>query len=366
MELVARYYRKLICYLVGYFYDGRVYRFTECNGSIQLKRIEKAGKVPPFVIVARQHYSEELKIYPIDEKKEVKKLLGLELNNKCAKYQINDTGDGKCRVNIWTFDSMVRHFRVIVPETYILANSLEHNEVLEILLPLRQEPLFVAKSQANIISSGQTSLLGSAELFSFSCGLPSGYISRVSKEHAECRLFDALEKNGIDPYIRFFTQFEKAGLQALCKAVLVPAFFSIAVYALASSSWLLWQKSRLSGLNDELGENIAMVIDAQIALDTNMQAERAMTRFFASQHSKSEVWLVLSNLISTTQFKSLRYSNGRYTVLGETERATEFMSKLVNDPRVVNAKFDYPVRNLKRGESFHISFEIKRLSGEAK
>ena len=120
---------KLLFRLVGYF-NGEMNMFSRQNGILAIRPAHK-GFSPKIIIVAHNYYSEKVETYPLENKKELTKLLKLQASK--GKYSlIQNTSNNNTQVNIWKFKDIVQMGTINIPETYILGEQLAKNEVLTI------------------------------------------------------------------------------------------------------------------------------------------------------------------------------------------------------------------------------------------
>ena len=127
---LLQFYKQILGKVRLGYYDGELSRVV----------IGKDGRVsfekePEFeasiVIVSRAFYQEKLSSYPVDNRRELKKLLALNHSDKSCSL-IHEVADGHSWVNEWLFDSGLSKALFYLPESLLFAQSIEQGAVLEV------------------------------------------------------------------------------------------------------------------------------------------------------------------------------------------------------------------------------------------
>ena len=111
----------------------------------------------------------------------------------------------------------------------------------------------------------------------------------------------------------------------------------------------------------QLAQNKSSVNQALNTLEqfeaTNAQLN-TLQGFTQSQQLASSLFFVLQQLVTTAELSNIRFEDNRYILRGTANKATDALQIILNNERVNNAKFDYPSRKERGGESFVISFTL--------
>lgn len=417
-------YQKLLCKITGYYANNTLYRFVYAESGITLMPVSPEAYAPHLLIIAKPYYQEQLKNYPIENKKELKKLLALEFSQTKFIYNIipADTSlddkhnDAQSRVNIWQLDkndlkAKIPSLKVILPESFLLALTLDNNQILQqdCLIPsddlsnekqeqkqpqIKAKKLFVGAANNATVSALNSPLVNNFERFCHSLGLSydvkenslaesSVYQESTAEQLAE-RLINGLSKCPLSLFTNFFVQETAKKDTPIIKAIALPIVAVFTIYLGVTSAWLYWQQQSL------MSEVAAQKMDVNQALQIQEQFIAYQQQFVLlddfsnQQQARSLFWIIWSELIEDAQISTIRYINNRYVLIGKTNKvakvkdedkekvaadptikpastifkATAYLEKLIQQPGVIDAKFDSSVRISKRNESFTISFLI--------
>lgn len=134
LQQITSVLKKILCSFVGY-YDGALNCFeTSSNGELTLKQVSEHNIDKKFLIliVARNFYSEQARNYPVENKKELKKLLNLEFSSSSALSKTffhswpdckktSDKVNTQSAVNIWQFNNCVPTAYLTLPESLLFS-----------------------------------------------------------------------------------------------------------------------------------------------------------------------------------------------------------------------------------------------------
>ncbi|WDE03949.1 hypothetical protein SG34_021640 [Thalassomonas viridans] len=351
-------YKKLLCRMTGYYCQGTLYRLSYGAGGISFLAAEKDGPAPLILVAAREYYQEQLKSYPVEEKKAIDGLLRLEYGEHSVKYHIADISNGSSHVNIWQFSPDLPKAKLILPESFLLHLGLDHQEVL--ISESASECLFVAKANKAVVSSLSGALINDVERFCTSAGLALPQQSyQIEQAQLPERLLSGLAACHLNKLLLFVTNLSVRDNTSLIKACIAPVLLTGSLYLLISSLWLLWQNHELQQQVEHQQEEVMQAVALRDDFSRDQQQLELLSDFLVTKSSKSLAWLIVADIYNRADITALRYTNGRFILLGKAPKATDFLAKLSENPLVNNAKFDLPVRKTKKSDHFTISFILK-------
>lgn len=382
--ILVEHYKRLLCKTVGYYANGIMHSFVYSQTEISLVPSEDTF-VPQILIIAREYYQEKLATYPIEDKKELAKFLALEFSSQQKKYQVVAQGEGSSQVNVWQFKQELPKAKIIVPESFVLAQSVgEQTLLIQQCLTSRssenqcpEKKLYISLCNQGVVSTLNSSLINTPERFCNSVGLQVVESSVVSTaKELPLALIKGVINAPIGQLLTFSLQQEYKNYKTVIKAVALPVATIFTCYLGLSSGWLYWQHNSLQQKVASQKADISQALSNQDEYVKNQTELMMYNSFLAQQQAKSLVWLTLASIIENVQVRTLRYADGRYIILGRTYdkpendvepitgdekispiyKSTDFLEKLIQQDFVVDAKFDSSVRRSRNYESFTVSF----------
>jgi hypothetical protein len=364
--------KKLLVKFGGYF-DGNMYRFLlDEKGQLSLSTTaEKASLIndeadvtsngfsPSIIIVARKHYQEKVSSYPVENKRELTKLLTLQYNEQeNVYYHINPTAEGKSTVNSWHFEHQVPSAYIIIPETVLLTADSENNQIV---ILSREKRLFAVRSNGLVQSSQQTAVINASQRFAESTGLPFNHAKIIKDKIIKpddfvSQLLIGTQQLAFRRLIACFRPLKIKQPSLLAKKIMIPFFSLTTIYIVLSSSYLLYQDNTLQSQLAAQKSQVSESLNQQQLFDNNIEYYLALTDFLKEKQSRSPIWLVLMDIFPQAQFTNIQLQKNRYILRGKTAKATDLLETISNNVNVVEAKFDSPSRSTKDHDLFVISF----------
>jgi len=365
--------KKLLCSMVGYF-DGNLHRFILADdGQLTLQTTLPEATLtnknkPPFIIVARQCYSEKNRTYPVESKSELKKLMALEFSALTTKQRANtfyhnwgsDTnikkGNAQSQVNIWQFNDNVPTSFLRLPESLLLALTTPEGQVIQVK---SEQSTYVVRVNNVIHSLCHTAIIHSAQRFVMSIGVAQLHSTKLVENNAlATQLAKGIKKLSL-PIILSFLQVPKdTNRLQILKNIFIPFVMVMGVYLSVSSGYLVLKEYRLQQKLAEQSSEVSIALKQQVNFDKQLSRYTALKSFLTTQHTRSPLWLVMVELFPTTQFTNIRVAQNRVVLRGNTQKATELLEILSKSKQVKEAKFDFPIRKNRNKEVFVISFEL--------
>lgn len=359
----------LIALNIGYF-DGNLYKLTLVNGKPSWQPASQQQFKPWILIAGRAYYEEQAKAYPIDNRREVNKLVSLELEQRegDSAFITFPPSDGKVSVNNWHFSPLLPQARIRVPESALLA--WDAPMLAALTFQCQNQVLFAVNTPKGVVSSLRGGLIQDIDSFAIASGIALTPTSETEtdsdKSHAE-NILDSLFKL----LLRYPTAFVHSGSaqgdwQTSLNRLLFGAALGGALYLSVSSGYLMFSEHRITSQLEQQREVVNQSLMVQNQYHQLLSELESQRSFIASQQSTTPFWLVIEPLMQHARFRSLKYRNGRYQINGETDKATDLIDMLNRSPMVKDAKFDTQIRKSRKKEVFLISFLIENDAGETK
>jgi len=365
-ESVPLFLKKTLCKLARY-YNGKIYRFELIDNTLTLTLDEATENKSLILIIAREFYKEQAKIYPIDNKAELSKLLALQYpsDNNYHSY-IWGSDNGQSQVNIWQFEQALPSANIYMPETLLLALSANEQEVLTIVDDVNENNrgnLFIGRLGEVIHSLRSTAVVNTPQRFIMSTGLANraDNVLKISSDNLATQLARGTKKLSFSLFSVFFKRPKKSDNLQLLKKVTIPFFTVLFIYLALTSGYLVVKKYNLA---QELANNSAEVSQAlslQQKLDDMQLRHSAFKSFLATQRNYSPLWLILVDIFPHAEFSNIQTSNERIVLRGSAKKATQVLQLLSDDVRILDAKFDFPTRKNRGRDVFVISFKLAEL-----
>ncbi len=364
--------KKILCSYVGY-YDGTLNGFElSSSGELTLKQVSEQNGVKkfPLLIVARSFYSEQARSYPIENKKDLNKLLKLEFSSSkravstffhvwSDSKHVNEKSSTQSAVNIWQFEYSVPAAYLTLPESLLLAVITKANQVLTIN---SNKPSYVARADQLIHSLTKTPVVTTTQRFAMSAGiaelLPTQVVNVKSLPSAIALGLKELPLQIIASFIKrpeINSRFE------LIKNIALPALAVITLYLASTSGYLTCKKYSLQQLLSAQREDVSTALAQQIDFDKKSVRYNALQKFTAAQENSTPFWLIMAELFPSAQFINIRMNKERFVLRGTAIKAIGLLENLTKYKQVSDAKFDFPVRNNRGKEAFVISFKLTNI-----
>lgn len=350
----------LLAKLTHYFDNGLNCFTYDSKQKLTLTPVNKEHTKVWMLMVARRHYTELNRSYPLEKRSEVKKLIKLEYQGQRVFYKIAKVDNGKTQVNIWVFDSQLPQALITLPESLLFSTLLSNNQILKVN---SQATLFVAKHKDIVSSQMAGALITNSQSFAMAIGLSSdAKVNELVAEGRPIELLTALKRLGITDLSLFFALPSVNPSSYTIKKVLLPASLIFVVYLLGSSAYLLGYKAYLQSQINNQSEGINTALDASADMDVQLERYQQIQRFMAKQKDVAAVWLVMSGIFPEAELSRFQLEQGRFVLAGQTARATSLLEKLNDHPYVEDARFDNPTRSSRGKEYFVISFRVGPLA----
>ena len=349
--------KKIICFLIGYF-DGQVNRFRlNSTGDLYLSPVLVKERTPFILIFARRFYQETAQNYPIENTKELKKLLALELaSQQNSYYHIWGKENGQSKVNQWKFQEHLPKSWFNIPESLLFALNSHNGQITHIQTTPAS---FITRVNGVVYSVPQSNIITSNHHFSMSVGVSSQQVSKVIDENNfASSLAQSIKKLPASLFARFINLPKTENKQLQIKQLITPVIVILTSYILLTSVFLNYKQSQLEQKIAIQSKEVSNALDLQQRLEQKNLRYIELKEFFAKQQTSSGLWLTLVNVFPHAIIHNIRKSEDRYIVRGMTSSATNLLELVSTQANVVDARFDLPITKNKGKETFIISFKM--------
>jgi len=355
------------------------------NKNIELQVVNNKGNTKyRWLILGREHYFETSKEYPIANKRDVKNALAFEDNKAPFKgvtlHHIERVNEQAHKVTFWVIKPKILEGLttlpwLVLPESYLLAKSLEPNINLAVVEGLNKT-LFISKIGQSVLSGIKSSQTPNIENFAFSSGSPisseNGQFYTSSRTNFLSLLYKGVKLLNLTELQGFLLKRKKVNWQNYpWKQAGLTSSIILTLYLALSSGWLLLkqyqQESKLSVQTTEVNQALAL----QKELQKQNELQKQLIIPLAEQVPYWNVWpVVLDTIYVGSKIKALHYKKGKITIQGaanKTIKATDILAKLSKSSYVQSPSFSKPMRKYRGKEEFSISFSFANaLSNQIK
>lgn len=367
--------KALLALNIGYF-DGGLYKLTSESGKLSWQAVSQQQFRPWILIVGRAYYEEHAKAYPLESRREVSKLVALELEQRDGDnaFMTYPARDGKVSVNIWHFDAMplpsqqdtpLPSAKIRVPESAVLAWRAPMLSALTFQCPSHR--LFAVNTPKGVVSSQQGGLIQDLDSFAIASGIALGTPAEqpdVSHADAAAQGLAALLFQNPTAFIQ--TSGQQGDWQTNLNRLLVGAMLGAACYLGLSSAYLTFREYQINSQMEQQQEKVSQSLAIQNQYQQLIAQLDNQHRFIDTQQATVGFWQVLEPILQQASLRNVQYRNGRYQLNGEADKATEVIERLNQHPWVKDAKFDSQIIKSRKKEVFLISFLIDPDAQEEK
>ncbi|MBU0912814.1 MAG: hypothetical protein KKF22_09780 [Gammaproteobacteria bacterium] len=349
----------------GWYLDDS-YGFANADGQWQLK--SKDAAEIRLLIVARKHYKEFVKYYPVTNIKELKQVLAEEYSDNTGVFHlIGDEADNQRQVCSFVFDAQVFELfpsaLAFIPETVLLWKALQSDQA--IVEVQHSSPYFLYCKGALPVSQLKQQLCPDLYSFILNNGLPEGLANKPISALSHINIvLQALAKTLISDWKTvFFKAPQTKSLQINWKQLAIVTGILGFSYMLLSSAYLSLMLAHREQQLVNLGTDVEQLLQVQESMDNTQTAFNSLGQARAEPLHSAHLWLVVLELqqnypdLKITGLSSL---GNQHTVRGTANRATDILTHLQKSAWVQTVRFDAPVRREKTQELFVIVIELKQ------
>lgn len=365
----------------GYLAD-RLYYFTHKKNTVSLNHnIQSQHRKLHWLILAREHYFETSKEYPIANKKDLTQALRFE--ESIAPFDgltltfIQRLDEQTHKVTFWVVNPQIlltldTQPWLILPESYLLAKSLTKNQNI-IAIARMTVPIYIAKIGQNITSGVQSVNTPDLETFAIASGstLEQNNNNEIQSEHLETKghngngfstlLHQCIQSTNIvelKNFIRKPNAIEWQSYPWKKAGVLIVSVLSL--YLVLTSTWLAFNEYRIAHQLNEQSKRVNEALAVQKQYRLQEEWSQVLSQPFNDLKPYWNTWHVVLNIVEMgAEIKSVHYKQGEITIQGKAKKgakATDILVKLNALNVIESPRFTSPVRNSRGQEEFTISF----------
>ena len=315
------------------------------------------------VVLARQHYQEFLRIYPITDAKELKSVLKQEFaESPYVLHQFDYSEPNQTKVCTFILDpAAIENCPgwVYFPETMLLAHAPFASDQEERLWDCTKDHGFYFYCRDGLsVSQKQGPICASPAMFMLNNGLPEDLVEQVPSPQAYTRALVSGLKNCLIRGRSFgcwVIQKDVASGFNLKKWLLMSSGLLLAYLLIVTLYMHFGIESRKTAIAG-LGDGVNQLLDSQSKQKELAESFDLFLKNKSGLSHISPVWGIVQVMLeSKVSLFSFSIEDDRLTLRGSAPRATEVLATLLKIPDVASAEFTAPVRNDNGVEAFVIS-----------
>lgn len=339
------------------YYDGNLYRFVLENNNLILAPSD-SDFTPTLLIVSPNYYQEQQISFPIDDKKELKKLLKLQLaDNEVPLIQKQE--EGKSEVNTWIFEKSVPEALIRVPESLLIGSHCENGDVFRVT-DSENQATFITRFDGLIYSSAVKGMISNTERFAMSTGLSLEKNILIEYGEKAVAIANALSVSLLGDFLSFIKKPKTEDAKSLLIQAVTPILSVITIYLLVSSAYISIKLSSAENKLAQQAQQVTELLEIQNSLIDDQDKYQQLTKFLNNRTNVSGLWVVIAPIFKTATIKNITIQDDKFLIRGQTKSATLLLDTLTNNPNVLTAKFETPVRKNRNIEQFNLSFKLKK------
>lgn len=343
---------KIFSFLTQYIKFNSIELFTV------LPNLKKNLSKPLITVLSRECYDESSSIFPVENKRNLKKLLKIN-NFSNLKFICANQNPPHSKVLFWQVSHPeILNSPLVIPETWLLTQVLQSNIIYEI--DNSKGSYYFAVSQTNFFSSFKSPLIHSAELFSNSCGLSFRDTEKISADKLKDLLFEALLMTPFTDLVQFRFINTSQPKKHINPRVFLPSIIIAIGYLIISSSYLLIKSHRIEARLADIKPYSTELLTLKNQLDADIKSLDMANRLTENKLHTADVWNILYPLFEDeVKFTSIRIDGTKVYLTAHAKSAVNALEILNNNKRVRNARFRGPQRTDRKGERFNLEFEYE-------
>ena len=345
-ELIAKF---LVSF--GGYFDGELYRFVKQNNKLIL---EESKNEPKILFVGSNQLHEKVLSFPIDDRKEIDKLLKLQLGNNEIGV-IQNIEEGKSQINTWSFNKAVPKSFIRLPESLVLSSACENGEVI-LLEGNNQSVTYLTRFDNVIYSATSHGMVNTSDRFAMSVGLSLGHPTSIEVSDRANAIVEGIRHLRIKQIFPFMIKSVKIEPKRLFLNIAIPVIALMSVYLFLTSGYLIFKNSIAEKQLADKKSSISEIFSTQSSIDDHHVIYTKLSEFRNSKNNIAGVWVAVAPLFDKAKLTNITLEENKVFVRGSTLKASELLESLSRDSNVLNAKFETPVRKSKDIEKFNLSF----------
>jgi hypothetical protein len=235
-----------------YYYSDALYHVTS-------EKLIKCApdRSPKILIVARHHYIEKVQSFPIITRKDLKAAINFEIadisDDFYVFHKIISSENGESRVMLWQIPKSIipTSVLVVLPETFLLQNSLAKNEILIFNALNGKSNTVIAKTNHAVHSISQVN--DNTDSFAMSLGVQVAKIIHLNKSDIHRHIIEGLKKQVSSVFTNFWIikKIDSEGIINESKKFVLPSLLTFFAYLVLSSIFVSVKHAHVSQTVDE-------------------------------------------------------------------------------------------------------------------
>jgi hypothetical protein len=313
-------------------------------------------------IVGREHYSERRKVYPVRARRDLERVLSLELRGAPATLRlIGPLQDERREVTFYELgpEAAAKAGRALwlVPESMVLARTLAGREIAEVERGgLRY---FLAASGASQRAGGA---LLSPGIFALAVGVDADREPLwLGEAEVRERLLEGLRRLPPVTWLGMLNPAARPGLAVEWRPLAALAGAGLAGYLCLASGYLAVATSLRERELESLGPEVGELLVAEREVDRLAAEQQGLASIVTGRAATYHVWRIAARAWAQgASISGLSLEDGRLTVRGSAPAATAVLEALAAEPGVSDARFAAPTREARGLEQFVITLTLAR------
>ncbi len=353
-------YKKLVSkFLVKFcaYFDGDLYLFADNSGELSF--VKSSGETKQNVlIVSSDFYTETKHDYPVSDKKELLKLVQLQLEEK-QRFLIQNITESKSVINSWCFSEQVPKAWLRIPESLLFAQSINNGDVLSVFNRQQEVTFFTVFNQV-IQSAKCKGVINSAENFALSVGISVEKESTIVHSDKASVFARAITCLSLAQLTAFWVKPSRLKLKNVLSSLVIPGMFVYFSYLLIGSIYLNGKISYLESQLAQQDSKVSRLLQIQTDVENKQNYNQKLNEFWSDKNSIAALWVALNPIFETVDIRSIVRQNEKFIIRGRTEDASALLDRLASEPNILLARFEAPVRKQRNKDSFQISIELHK------
>ncbi len=324
------------------------------------------GRPRPYsarvVILARKHYLEFVKTYPLTDKSELKAVLSEEYaEHPYVLHQFDTSEPNQTKVCSFVLSPAViasAEAWVFFPETLLLATSFAQSELV---IDCARQQFYLHSSKGLSVSQRHGPLCLNASMFILNNGLPESLpvMQLAGQEYIQALLHGLRTSILKGRSWGCWTLGKNFSSDIKWRSLAGFIGGSLALYLSLVTLYMKVSIELRQAAIAELGPGVNQLLDSQSLQQQLAQSYSSLTALRSGDGSTAQIWSLAQSLVATkVNVFALNYENKKLTIRGSATRATEVLSVVLNSPYVKTAEFSAPVRNENGVEVFVIAIGL--------
>jgi hypothetical protein len=356
--------------LLGILSD-QLYQISSKKLNYRLMPAKKNRKFA-CILLSRQHYQEIQKSYPVENKKELVKILKLELKGekRASLYRI---GNYKNKKRIVTFayineKSLENHHQLqpfmCIPESWLIG---EHSFKKLTQVQSFKAPYWLYQSKENSQSQQVKGMFSNAEAFCAAVGISYSEEPVIISESEVVALF----RNSVVSILLKYNSglwVSKSNKQALDILQFTPAMLgggaTLVIYLFSMSYYLDYKLNNEKLLQAQLALNAGELFTIQKEIKNKAEKISILEKNLLQPGVSLNMWENLNSLylIDKIRFRTVSgLADGEVYLMLKAPKATKVLESLSNQNGIHDAKFTSDVVQDKGIDSFSLSYRLEKV-----